>query len=292
MKFGSMRPSWLAGLLLAAAIGIAGTAGAADLKGGTLRVAVLQDIVNFDPLQYSSVNYPLTRNLYDPLLEYTPDGKAVPGVAESWQIAPDNGALTLKLRGEVTFTDGVPLTADAVAATLKKAADPAKGKNVYPTMAIVKNWVVNDPHSITLNFTNPVPDRQITDLVQAISPTFFTFNGTYVTAVHADSSLIGPATLYPGSSMPAQPGETILLFANGFGPTSTAVVGGVNAQSGSLPTLPVVTIGGIPANVRFAGLISPGLFQFNVDVPATAPAGDNTYSPGPISFKTDKDTSA
>ncbi len=53
--------------------------------------------------------------------------------------------------------------------TLKKAADPAKGKNVYPTMAVVKNWVVNDPHSITVNFTNPVPDKQITDLFQAIS---------------------------------------------------------------------------------------------------------------------------
>src|ERR1700689_1345110 len=153
---GSMRASRLAGLLVAAATP-ASPVHAADLKGGALRVALLQDIVNFDPLQYSAVNYPLTRNLYDPLIEYTPDGRAVPGVVESWKIAPDNGSITLKLRGDVSFTDGTPLTADDVAATLKKAADPAKGKNVYPTMSIVKNWVVNDPHGITLNFTNPVP---------------------------------------------------------------------------------------------------------------------------------------
>src|SRR5580658_3771939 len=171
MKLFLMRPSTLAGLLLAAAVfGAAGPGRAADLKGGTLRVAVLQDVVNFDPLQYSAVNYPLTRNLYDPLIEYTPDGKAVPGVVESWQIAPDNGSITLRLRADVAFTDGAPLTADAVAATLKKAADPVKGKNVYPTMSIVKNWVVNDPRGITLNFTNPVPDKQVTDLLQAISP--------------------------------------------------------------------------------------------------------------------------
>ena len=141
---------------------------AADLKGGTLRVAVLQDIVNFDPLQFSAVNYPLIRNLYDALIDYTADGKAVPALVQSWQIAPDNGSVRLTLRGDVAFTDGVPLTTEAVAATLKKADDPVKGKNVYPTMSIVKDWVVNDPHSITVNFTNPVPDKQITDLLQAI----------------------------------------------------------------------------------------------------------------------------
>ncbi len=95
------RRSTVAGLLLAAAFGAADPTAAQSLKGGTLRVAVLQDVVNFDPLQYSSVNYPLIRNLYDPLLEYTPDGKAVPGLAESWQIAPDNGSITLKLRADV-----------------------------------------------------------------------------------------------------------------------------------------------------------------------------------------------
>jgi ABC-type transport system substrate-binding protein len=142
---------------------------AAELKGGTLRVAILNDIANFDPLQFSSVNYPLIKNLYDTLIEYTPEGKAIPGLAESWTIAPDNGSVVLKLRGDVSFQSGAPMTADDVAATLKKAADPAKGKNVYPTMSVVKNWVVNDPHSITLAFNTPVPDKQITDLLQAIS---------------------------------------------------------------------------------------------------------------------------
>ena len=46
-------------------------------------------------------------------------------------------------------------------------------------------------------------------------------------------------------------------------------------QSGSLPALPVVQIGGIPAVVQFAGLVSPGLYQFNIVVPASAPNGDN-----------------
>jgi uncharacterized protein (TIGR03437 family) len=37
-------------------------------------------------------------------------------------------------------------------------------------------------------------------------------------------------------------------------------------------------IGNIQATVQFAGLISPGLYQFNVVVPATAPQGDNAIS--------------
>jgi peptide/nickel transport system substrate-binding protein len=168
MKKRLIQSSALAGLLLAAAVSASPSVSAADLKGGTLRVGILQDVVNFDPLQFSAVNYPLIRNLYDALIDYTPDGKAIPGLVTAWQIAPDNGAVTLTLRGDVTFTDGTPLTADAVAATLKKAADPVQGKNVYPTMSIVKDWSIGDPHTVTIHFANPVPDRQISDLLQSI----------------------------------------------------------------------------------------------------------------------------
>ena len=35
-----------------------------------------------------------------------------------------------------------------------------------------------------------------------------------------------------------------------------------------LVTLPLVTIGGHPAQVAFAGLIGPGLFQLNVVIPS------------------------
>ena len=45
----------------------------------------------------------------------------------------------------------------------------------------------------------------------------------------------------------------------------------------SLPTLPVVQIGGTNAAVKFAGLISPGFYQFNVQVPS-APNGDNAIT--------------
>jgi uncharacterized protein (TIGR03437 family) len=111
---------------------------------------------------------------------------------------------------------------------------------------------------------------------QPLSPSFFMFNGgPYAAATHVGGALIGPPSLFNGLTTPAKPGEIVVLYANGFGPTSTAVAAGSETQSGSLSPLPVVTIGGINATVQFAGLVAPGEFQFNVVVPLNAPSGDN-----------------
>ncbi len=112
---------------------------------------------------------------------------------------------------------------------------------------------------------------------QPTSPSFFVINGgPYVLAQHAaDYSLVGPATLYAGVTTPAKPGETVVLYANGFGQTTVPVVSGSETQSGILSPGPTVSIGGISALVYYAGLVSPGLFQINVMVPSNAPTGDN-----------------
>ena len=113
---------------------------------------------------------------------------------------------------------------------------------------------------------------------QALSPSFFVFDGTHVVASHLNGSIVGPPTLYPGSSTPAQPGEWVVLYANGFGAVSSPVVKGSEYQSGSLPVMPVIQIGGVSATVQFAGLVSPGLYQFNVSVPMSAANGDNSLA--------------
>jgi uncharacterized protein (TIGR03437 family) len=111
---------------------------------------------------------------------------------------------------------------------------------------------------------------------QEESPSFFVFGGgPYVAATHANGRFIGPTSLYPGSTTPAKPGETVLIYANGFGPTSVAVVSGDETQSGTLSPQPIVTIGGITASLPFTGLNgAPGEFQFNVVVPSTLSDGD------------------
>ncbi len=107
---------------------------------------------------------------------------------------------------------------------------------------------------------------------RALSPSFFVINGgPYVLAQHgADSSLVGPSPLYPGQTSPAKTGESVVLYANGFGPAAGAVVNGAP----TLSPLPSVAIGGLAATVSFAGLISPGLYQINVIIPAGLSSGD------------------
>jgi uncharacterized protein (TIGR03437 family) len=111
---------------------------------------------------------------------------------------------------------------------------------------------------------------------QAISPSFFIFgSGPYVAATHLTGNLIGPATLYPGSTTPAAAGEQIVLYMNGFGAVTPPVIPGSATQSGTLPALPRILIANVPVTVTFAGLISPGLYQFNITIAPGTPSGDD-----------------
>jgi len=117
---------------------------------------------------------------------------------------------------------------------------------------------------------------QVSQPVTAAVPTLFNFttaaaNGhLFVAAEHGDGSLAAPPGLIRGATTtPFRPGETAVLFGTAFGPTSPAAQSGVLITSPlMLMTQPLVTIGGLPAQVAFAGLVGPGLFQLNVVIPS------------------------
>jgi uncharacterized protein (TIGR03437 family) len=93
-------------------------------------------------------------------------------------------------------------------------------------------------------------------------------------------TIVAPVGSYPGSR-PATAGvDYIEIYCNGLGPVSNTPAYGQQASGPPLlsqtPTLPVVTIGGVPATVTFSGLSphSVSLYQVDVLVPAGVPAGD------------------
>jgi uncharacterized protein (TIGR03437 family) len=113
---------------------------------------------------------------------------------------------------------------------------------------------------------------------QQTSPALFPFDPggrKYAAAVYPDGTYVGPASLIPGvTSRPALPGDVILLFGTGFGltnPVNSAAV--LVGQPAALSAPVTMRIGNVVANVAFAGLVSSGLYQFNVTVP-DLPAGD------------------
>jgi uncharacterized protein (TIGR03437 family) len=114
--------------------------------------------------------------------------------------------------------------------------------------------------------------------MKSVAPTFLLFNAAGpVVATHADYHLLGATTLYPGYTTPAKPGETVLIYAIGFGMPVNALINGSSSQSGLLPSVPVCQVGGLTATVA-AALISPGLYQLNLTVPSGARSGDNPVS--------------
>ena len=113
---------------------------------------------------------------------------------------------------------------------------------------------------------------------QNLSPAFFLFdaeNRKYLAAVHTDGTYLGKPGLYPGlTTRSGRPGEIITLFGTGFGAVDPSQpAGAIVAQAAPLKGPVAIRFGNVTAQVGYAGLVSPGLYQFNLTVP-DVPAGD------------------
>ncbi len=104
-------------------------------------------------------------------------------------------------------------------------------------------------------------------------PALFTFSQTGSgpgAILHANFSALSAGS-------PAVAGEVVLLYATGLGAVDPAVstgraTSGLTRVTGNVQ----VTIGGVPAEVQYAGLAPGfvGLYQINVKLPAGVPSGD------------------
>jgi uncharacterized protein (TIGR03437 family) len=117
--------------------------------------------------------------------------------------------------------------------------------------------------------TNQQPSNTLTAQEQQFAPSFFTTGGgTSVAALHANYTPIS-------ASQPAAPGEVILLYGTGFGPTNPV---SPTAQQVTTPAELAnqvqISIAGANAAVAYAGLVEAGLYQFNVTVPLNLPSGN------------------
>jgi uncharacterized protein (TIGR03437 family) len=129
---------------------------------------------------------------------------------------------------------------------------------------------------VVFNGETPSPPFVVTQRER--SPALMQFDtARHVIATHLNGKIVGPATLYPGFSTPADWFERIVVYGVGWGIGSTALTEGSAAQSGTFPNL-TCTIGGQTVTPTFAGLISPGLTQINLRVPPFLDEGDNPIS--------------
>jgi uncharacterized protein (TIGR03118 family) len=174
-----------------------------------------------------------------------------------------NGQLPTQLDGAGVTVNDKPAYISYVSPTQINFLIPSDAAPAAAQIKTTNNGLSSAAASITL---------------QSAAPSFFVFGTTkYIAATHADGSFIGPANLIAGGSFtPAKPGETVVLYANGFGQTTPPVPNGQIVKTAlPLTQKPTVTMAGMLAQVEFAGLSATGLYQLNVIVP-NIPEGAKT----------------
>jgi uncharacterized protein (TIGR03437 family) len=204
------------------------------------------------------------------------NASGAPGIASgSWvSIYGTNLSATTREWQSADFSGNLlPAKLDGVSVTIN--GKNAAVKYVSPGQLDVQAPSDSATGPVPVTVVNTYGSATTTATLKQYSPGFFAIQGKYPAAVHTDGAYVAPAGYYGSgvASRPAAPGEVILLFGSGFGPTTPAVPAG-QIVSGAAPLADagqlVITIGGAAAAVQFAGIVAAGEYQFNVVIPPVA----------------------
>ena len=195
---------------------------------------------------------------------FTITGSNLASVAgDTWQNSITGGQLPISLDGVSVTVGGQPAYVQFVSPDQINAVAPNIAAG--PTAVVVKNSFGASAAFAAAS--------------QTYSPAFFLWSGGYAVATHQDFSPAVDNGTIPGmTTVAAKPGDVIILWGTGFGPTTPAAPVGAEIPLSSFPTSsPVsVTVGGQPATVYGAAL-APGyaaLFQVAIQIPASLADGD------------------
>ena len=156
------------------------TAAPAAAAAGSSQVIVQAmglDIDELDPHYFKSIpGYYAVANLYDMMLDYehapqsdgglypaadqTGNWKFKPWVAQSYEASPDQQTLTFKLRSDVKFSDGSPLTAKDVKASWDRGVTGKGYANIVTGFMGIKNTdqvVARDDSTVVISLEKPNP---------------------------------------------------------------------------------------------------------------------------------------
>ena len=185
----------------------------------------------------------------------------------------------------VLWNDDFPKTLGGVSVTINKKA--AYLWFVSPTQINLQAPDDAALGTVNVTVTNSLGVATSTVALAAASPSFSLLgDGKHVAGVIATPNgsgaygaggydLVGPAGAFPFATRPVTAGEVLVLYGVGFGPVIPAVAAGQPVTKASATATAVtITIGGVAANVLFAGITQAGLYQINLVVPDTGRYGD------------------
>lgn len=136
---------------------VSATQSFAQLKDGNITIALSGGLDRLDPAKTSNgPDLMILGQIYDTLLKMSPSGELQPNVAESWEAAADN-TWRFKLRKDVKFSDGTPLTGEDVKYSIMRILDKQMASTHASQLSTIKDVVVVDDHTVDVVTTGPDP---------------------------------------------------------------------------------------------------------------------------------------
>jgi peptide/nickel transport system substrate-binding protein len=127
--------------------------------GGTLTLAMASAPATLDPGGFNTATEWFWDLAYETPVVYNPQGQATPGLATKWAyVGTGNKVFDLTLRSGIKFSDGTPLTAQAVKDSIEYAA-AFPGGGAAARWKTGKTITVTGP--LTLRITSAKPDPEI-----------------------------------------------------------------------------------------------------------------------------------
>jgi uncharacterized protein (TIGR03437 family) len=193
-------------------------------------------------------------------------GSNLASKTDTWNNSIVNGALPTSLDGVSVMIGGSPAYISYIS--------PGQINAVAPQIS---------SGSVSVTVTNSsATSSAFTVTSNEYSPAFFIWPGNQAVATHQDGTYaVKPGTFAGITTTPAKPGETIILWGTGFGPTTPATPVGTVVPSNqiySTATLPTVTLNNGETTV-IGTAETPGaaaLYQVAIQVPS--PLADGDYS--------------
>jgi len=136
------------------------TAGGPARRGGRLRAGIVGGSAKDSLDAHSPVTHPdeaRVIQLYDTLVSYDTDFRIQPALAEEVTSSADARTWTIRLREGLEFHNGKPVTADDVAATLRRITDPTSPKSGAAGLSAVDPNRIQlvDPRTVRLELKTP-----------------------------------------------------------------------------------------------------------------------------------------
>lgn len=130
----------------------------------TIRTTLLTDPSTFDPaLSRATDDYTTARLLFDTLLRRDDDNRLVGGIASEWE-AVDASNYVFTVRDDATCSDGSPITASIVAASLARFMDPETGSSARSLAVGAGDATVtadDDAGTVTVELSEPWSDLPV-----------------------------------------------------------------------------------------------------------------------------------